>query len=547
MELLDFTPELLDEIISWSMPAGFESLALSCKTVYMRCESRIRRHNALKKRWSRAINVGSRGRDTLRLIHEIAKDPLIARYITSLCLWGRPKDVDPMYLFEELDVDFRHDKAAVQQIKDLILGSPIRSYLQEAGVKLEEWWEQFLMARSYWIYPEQIKVPDLVGDKPTKDNEEYAFVSLLFLLPNLKSVTPHGSWNDVDWSPGSHETQFIFPVLDALVKASNNSTWATHPLGSLETVFPWCHPGYERKTRFDHIQWFAQLPSAKTVYVTSCTATDPFMASSSFSWRNQAFSSNITRLEFAFCCVNANNISNLLSHMPKLQVFKYSHEIKQQGQFLDWDAGPFVDAVAKHCGTTIIELAVTLNNRTGHIESGVTSFHNFKKLKRLEIDLQILCGPPADSRRRLGYYGRVLAGVEKWGLDDLSCLATLLPTSLEAFIVYIERSEHDERALEVLLKGFREERARRLPDLEKLLFRQWYDDSSWSPLADKDRGNDKIRSLVQDAGCELEAYLPQHQISHHRDRKERFPLWIREFEDKVGGVVYGNRTIGNVG
>jgi hypothetical protein len=165
MGLLDLPPELLDFIIDRTPPDGIESFVLSCKTVYGRAASQIQRHNALRRQWDHTTNASQNRRgDTLAILYQISREPVIAQYIESLHLWDRRSE-------DEMDIDstafnFRDDESAMQDIKDLL-----RYAEHFANADEEEWWSH-------------IVEEDRAGDQANMD-KLYATVALLSLLPNL--------------------------------------------------------------------------------------------------------------------------------------------------------------------------------------------------------------------------------------------------------------------------------------------------------------------------------------------------------------------------
>ncbi|KAF2801223.1 hypothetical protein K505DRAFT_227205 [Melanomma pulvis-pyrius CBS 109.77] len=516
MNLLDLAPELLDEIITWCMPLGFESFALSCKTVYSYCKHKIILHNTLRKRWRRVTNRFPGRADILHILHEIAKEPLIARYITSISLWELRGQIQKDK--NGLGADLRNDAIAMQRTKDLILSSELPRYLKEANIEPEEWWTQFLVHHPW------DNVKDSGDPSGITGNEPYLFLSLLFLLPNLQSLTPSPNWGQLDWgTEDCHEYQLpLLSVLDAFVRVSGKAQYMGQPLTNLKTIYPCRRQGCHIRMPLRNIQWFLQILSVMTVYATSCLGVDDGITGIPFSWHTESISSNVTRIKLAFCCMDEDNISKLLCNTPQLQIFKYGHECKWYDCEYEWDAGSFVTAIARRCGQTITELAITCHC-VDYIKNGVTTFNNFPKLKKLEVDIIALCGPPEESGQVHGEMVELPDGVKKWEVDELPCLATMLPASLESLEVNIDFTDREETALKALLEGFREQWVARLPELKKILFRQ--------------PNIDTARKLVEDAGCEIEAWN-----SAFGSQRIRMPLWIREFEEKAG-VNYTNRSV----
>lgn len=83
MPLLALPSELIYRTAVNPMPTGFEYFLLSCRPIYVCGHSLITAHNA-RKEWA-YILIG-RSRERLRqLIYNIARGPLILRYIESVC------------------------------------------------------------------------------------------------------------------------------------------------------------------------------------------------------------------------------------------------------------------------------------------------------------------------------------------------------------------------------------------------------------------------------------------------------------------------------
>jgi hypothetical protein len=521
MALSSLAPELLDEVINYCMPDGFESLVLSCKALYAYCQPKIPLHNRLSKRWKHATNEFPRHHDTLRILLEIVKEPLVARYIYHLNLWDLQQ---PISIGNDPEARFRDDETTMQKIKDLIMESPLSRYLALADIDPDDWWSQLFIPRTerHRNIPRYSYRRDY---EPAKMNEEYAFIALLFLLPNLQSLTPFREWCHINMDDTNHHAaQYIYPVLDALVKHSNASNSPGLPLSKLETLYPSCLQRFDQRTAFQNLQWFLQLPSVTTMYASSCS-NESVTSYLPFSWRMASIPSNVTRLELSYCDMDVEDISTLLSNTPRLQVFKYGHQyIGGPGLLPPWSPQLFVETIAKNCGPTLTELAVTLHSGA-NIEHGVQDFLVFTKLKKLEIDLLVLFGPSKESGRVRFCRGReVPEGTCRWQMAELPCLASILPESLERIDFNFTDAGP---AMLALLTDFTEERAARLPALKKVIFRQWIDTQShWE-------GPETERDLVEAEGCDFEVYTVVPALEHWERSRQNMALWVREFQEKV--------------
>src|SRR5690242_7998229 len=92
--LTDLPTELLLKIIPHIVPEGFESLALTCRTIYELCTPFIERHNHLRSQFQK-FRYREASRDPLLspirtafdLITCIAIEPMVARYIRDADLY----------------------------------------------------------------------------------------------------------------------------------------------------------------------------------------------------------------------------------------------------------------------------------------------------------------------------------------------------------------------------------------------------------------------------------------------------------------------------
>jgi hypothetical protein len=215
--------------------------------------------------------------------------------------------------------------------------------------------------------------------------------------------------------------------------------------------------------------------------------------------------------------MDEEGLSTLLSHTPLLEVFRYSHETKWHGCLHDWDAGAFIEALGTHCGSSLTDLAITVDSMYGVVIHGAESFRAFPKLRNLEVDLGIFYGPPM-GRFPLGIAaGNLPEGEAPWTLSEIPRLGDMLPESITDVQINTDFKEQDPVALEALLNDFPELRESRLKDLKRLTIRQYRGDSA--------------RVLAKKAGAKLSVF---NHINTNRVREDMMPAWKREFERRVG-------------
>jgi hypothetical protein len=503
MTLLDLPLEILDEIIDLTLPSGIEAFALCCKAIYIRAASQLQRHNSLKRQWSCTAFSNHRRAGILRILYAISCDPLAAQYIQALDLYDHGQMPDTTS-----DDDFPLNDEVKESIKKTILESEC---FHDSGVDVDEWcgelWKEYEWGAK--------------GDGIDEENALHTTVSLLAQLPNLKSLQLPPGWYDrsrqYEREEEENAEKRMMAVLDAMINLANGDGVRGKPLGKLGFIIPSMEGGYEERAPFQCLEPFMRLKSLSELYATSCLAVDDGYTGIAFEWRIPALNSSLRRVELTHCTMDEEGISQLLSHTPLLEVFKYHHETKWHGCLHDWNAAAFVEALSKHCGQTITDLAISLNDMYGDIINGVSSFRSFLKLRNLEIDLGILYGPSLESGKEQGIAARPLPeGEAPWTVEQVPCLGDMLPEKVVDVQINTDFAEQDQVALETLLKHFPERRVSRLKDLARLAIRQYDSDSA--------------RSLAKRAGAKLSVF---HHINSSHMRRDMMPAWKREFARRV--------------
>lgn len=86
MALTRLPTELLDDIISYVLPEGFESLALTCQKTFALCTPFVEHHNKLRSHfqdftyYNRLDDPSYTIKTAFDLITRIAVEPVVARY-----------------------------------------------------------------------------------------------------------------------------------------------------------------------------------------------------------------------------------------------------------------------------------------------------------------------------------------------------------------------------------------------------------------------------------------------------------------------------------
>jgi hypothetical protein len=499
MGLLDLPPEILDLIIDITVPTGLENFVLSCKAIFERAESQIVHHNELKRRWGHTSNASvgiARRGDTLRILHEISQEPIIAEYIESLSLWDRRRD-------DELDAeligyDFREDEAAMNGIKSLL-----RSAEYYAMADKDTWWHQ--------IQEEDAASEDAHIDKL------YATVALLALLPNVKVLQLPDRWHEVRRGEAAES---LVPAVESLINMSNTSSRRLRPLSSLTTILPFVEEGYDVRVGLQCLQPFMCLDSIRNLFAVSCIAVEDDWGNLPFEWSSPNLKSPLTRIELASCCMDASGLSVLVRNTPALTIFRYSHQTKWDGIEYDWNAGEFSEVLANYCGDRLLELAITIDELHGEVINGLSSFMRFSKLEKLEVDVSVFCGPPLESGQRLGRFAYIPEGATPWTYIDIPCMGDMLPTSIRELHVNTDYPAPSKQALLALFKNIKVRRQDKLTRLEKTVIRQ-YMSSSAQEMADE---HNAILEVFDENVVEARA-------------RSMMPQWKRNFDRIVGGIV----------
>ncbi|KAF1968017.1 hypothetical protein BU23DRAFT_558866 [Bimuria novae-zelandiae CBS 107.79] len=496
MSFLGLPAEIIDAILDLSLPFGIEGLSLVCKAIHGRATLQIERHNELKRRWSRANNYGT-GRldDTLGILDAIAREPLVAEYIETLDLWDERALSD-----EDSDIlDFRLDPDAMARVKDLVTSAP---FLIKAGVDTEAWWDRIIEEE---------------GSRTDEDNTSVSctIITLLGLLPNLQCLRLDPGWQN--FAPDLEEYGLPLAGLQSIIdRARQADSFRPRALSQVRTILPFMHPGYDERAPLQSVQPFLELGSISELYLISAVAVDDGYTGYPFQWRTPTLATQLTRIELASCCIDADGIGELVRHTPNLTVFKYSHENKWHGCEHDWNAGAFVETIARHCGSTVTELAITIDELFGDIINGVSSLLSFPRLEYLEVDLRVFRGPPVESGQQLGENFTVPEGAARWTEDDIPCIGSMLPESIREAQINTNFHDPDERALASLLKNLRTQRLERLHRLERCIIRQYTGESA--------------RLYAERAGATLETF----DLNVENPRAlNMMPSWKREFNERI--------------
>ncbi|KAH7083284.1 hypothetical protein BKA63DRAFT_149201 [Paraphoma chrysanthemicola] len=148
---------------------------------------------------------------------------------------------------------------------ELIKAMVVRSELFEtAGVDPEDWWSA--MTKENF---------DSDEDDLRDDDALHTTISLLSLLPNLKTLQLPSGWYDragQRWRNGWQDTKArLTAMTDALVAASKSSERA---LSKLQYIIPSTEQGYESRHDLQCLEPLMRMHALEEMYIVSCIAMD---------------------------------------------------------------------------------------------------------------------------------------------------------------------------------------------------------------------------------------------------------------------------------
>jgi hypothetical protein len=446
MSFLELPAELLFSIVEHVMPEGFESLMMSCRTIYATGKDLVERHNALRRKY-RTFKYDSEIQCSLQLLCLIAKDPLIARYI------------------EAADFSSDHIPCSLQDLEQRSASlagastiSTIRSLVHEsiclrvADESPDEWLSKI---------EHQSKVAD---------DAFHASTFLLTTLTNLSNLTLPKFW-DVYPAIARLNTYgdaggiSLHALLQSIVSKACDTASQSPALGKLTHIHPFLDAGYESRADLQTLDPFLALPSLRKLSIASLTAHR------GFEWQQPSITSNITSIEMACCCMTGQQLGKLLLHTPKLRSFKYSHETKWHGICHEWNYSAFILSVGHHCGNTLRELSVTVDTCYGDTGGAETDLKDFTVLEDLELDVGAFLYPSLEYiLRDLDFHEEncVSRTVSDWTLHDIPCLAELLPLTLKRLRLVCGTGLDEPIALQQLFNHLKDRSEAEVPILNEI-------------------------------------------------------------------------------
>ena len=433
--------ELLDNIITYVLPEGFESLALTCRRIYALCIPFIERHNRLRSQFQkftyfqRPIDPIFTIRTAFDLITRIAVEPIVARYVRdadfrndTLLNRGRPR---------ELLADVHCGGAVVRLLAD----SP---YLKQAGLDWEKYYAQIeeeLKARHY---------------------SQYAAAFLLTLLPNVEKLRLPILWKPVDATD---------KLIDAVIRKAK------------QTYFPYNRPSLAQTTRlgpalsratghWTDLHWvnpFLALPRIRSFCGSGCVAMDDGYNSIASKDQYWGFANTLEAIYLENCCIDEVSIADFLKRIPNLRTLKYSHSTNRNGGPKYWDICKFVTSIEREAGRHLEKLSLSICDPCGSIVLGDISMHGFQRLRKLELPLEIaLCSISAACQVDVCDESLVEGSTD----HELDCcesfIGDFVPASISQLSLITGGMEHPEKALDLISRHLAARKDSQLPALKEI-------------------------------------------------------------------------------
>lgn len=314
MELVGLPTELLEIIITHVLPEGFESMAVTCKRIYVLCIPFIQRHNTLRSRLSRFSYAtlykdlspwSARDRDddpsllittASDLIKCIATEAVIARYI-------RHADLTPDSVTYIWPPVFLEDDGCREDVIRLFARCP---YLRQAGLD----WKDYL---------DKIQEELTVDVHPPYSQHATAF--LLTLLPNIETLTLPQSWEPLDATD---------KLIDAIVQGTRQSLPSCDmpSLGKVTRFHPYCSQVPAAHQNLGVASRFLVLPHVRSFRGPSCVATEDDHRSRALRKPHYHLGQSLESVEFSNSCLDEVAIADFLEDTKRLRTLRYSHSTK---------------------------------------------------------------------------------------------------------------------------------------------------------------------------------------------------------------------------
>ena len=413
--LLEFTNELLYEIVDQIHPDDIVNFALSCRHLYRLADEALSLHME-RKQYQNVILDGCH-RHTyslhpLEFMETLCTDWRIGEYVKTLRVQCCPHPVEGSDEEEE-EEDYAKYEDAVEEDQHLCLAIMLRieSFIQEkifeSGVPTSERHDvavRNLQGDSH----RELNLCDVEGlCASAKSGDRGAIVALLlFFVPSLKALhLAEFSW-------------YTAPDLDRVILSMAEPNLRTRkPLMDLSKVH---FEGAEESPKgenFEALISFATLPSMRRISGNFVEGRVDQM----IDWKFPPHSSNVTEILLQHAQVKADFLNQLLIGTKHLKRFTYDHHdhdpSEPSGRMME--THDIIGTLLEHTKHSLEYLS--LMGQPDEIHSCNTSLRDFKVLKEVVLDSQIY----------VEGFGPILA-IDLDSLQHLVRLVDVLPPSIES-------------------------------------------------------------------------------------------------------------------
>ncbi|KAI1452065.1 F-box domain protein [Annulohypoxylon moriforme] len=431
--------ELLDEIIKEVLPEDFDSLTLTCKSIYEACTPFLEQHKHLCSQFRRFGYMGRPTSPFIRtgfdLLTRIAAEPIVAHYI---------RDADFVY------DSFPSREKPIQYLPNIDQGGPVVAlfaespYLKQAGL---DWREYYRLIQD-----------ELSDDEPYYSQYLAAFI--LTLLPNAKILSLPKYWRNLE------RTDKLVDVI--IQNARKPGSLSERPSLAKVTGFePYYSSGPGHKVGLRRAIPFLALPHVRTLAAPSSVALGDFFQLVASEGQYLHFGENLVNVQLEGCWIDEVTIGDFLKHTPRLRTLLYSHVTKPGHEVPQtWDICKFITAIEREVGGHLEELFVSVRDLSARISPGKTSMRGFQRLKKLEFPVEVAVCNITDAIPDFSKSADNITDqeLEKHGL----LIGDFVPSSVSELSLLVKGTEDHKNALKLIFSNFAAKKESQLPDLKEI-------------------------------------------------------------------------------
>lgn len=186
MAFMDLPTELMQQIIPYTLPGGFESLALTCKLLYTLCSPFLEHHNNLRFHFRKfEYNKTNKDFREFRYHHDLLRFPDTATSAYSLI---SRIAIEPVVAGHILEADFSLDSHIYDRIPPPLRERVVHETWRDRGEAVRQ-----LFANSLYLREAELDWEEyyntMMEDVNSWRRLEHAAAFLLTLLPNLEVLT----------------------------------------------------------------------------------------------------------------------------------------------------------------------------------------------------------------------------------------------------------------------------------------------------------------------------------------------------------------------